>query len=179
MNQNEYKAFVAKVYSGSLLIGIDRAIARKFYTDFPLSKIEEETDEAPYFEKMVVWFAFLSAPIALLVSFVLSVLAFQWWAVLIIPLPVVVYFIFSGQSSMPRRGMLGISILLAFTIAILFSRFFTSPFVPWYLIAVVFALWASRLVYCAATAMLRAFILRNQRALEFMQQHIQVKDAEQ
>jgi len=107
------------------------------------------------------------------------VLAFWWWAALTIPLSVVVYFIFSGHSSMPRRGMLGISILLAFTIVILFTEFFTSQFASWYFIAFVFALWASRLVYCAATTMLRAFILRNQRALEFMQQHIQVKDAEQ
>lgn len=152
MTEDEYKEFVAQANSGALLIGVDRAVARKLYADIPLSRIQEETGEAPYFEKMVVWFAWLSAPLALLASFVLSVLAFRWWTALAIPLSVVVYFVFSGQSSMPRRGMLGISILLALAVGSLFTDFFTSRLAPWYFIAVVFSFWASRLVYSAATA---------------------------
>lgn len=178
MTEEEYKGFVAKVNSGEFLIGIDRAIARKFYTDISLVKIEEETGEAPYFEKMVVWFAFLAAPIALFASFALSVLAFRWWAIIAVPLSGVVYFWFSGQSSMPGRGMLGITILLALAVGSLFTEFFTSRFAPWYLFAVVFAFWASRLVYCAATTLLRGFVLRNQRALEFMIEHIHIREAE-
>jgi len=178
MNESEYKIFVEQAYSGALLIGIDRAVARRFYTDIPLSKIEEETGEAPYLEKMVVWFAFLSAPVALLASFVLSVLAFQWWAVLAIPLSIVVYFIFSGQASMPRGGMLDISVLLALAIGSLFTDFIASPFASWYFIAVTFSLWASRLLYCVATAFLRAFVLRNQRALEFMGENVHIREAQ-
>jgi len=178
MNESEYKTFVEQAYSGALLIGIDRAVARKFYTDIPLSKIEEETGEAPYFEKMVVWFAFLAAPLALLASFVLSAFAFHWWAALAIPLSIVFYFGFSGQSSMPRGGMLGISVLLALAVGSLFTSFFASPFVSWYFIAVTFSLWASRLLYNAATAFLRAFVLRNQRALEFIGEHIHIRQAE-
>ena len=131
MTADEYKEFVAQVNSGALLIGVDRAIARKFYTDIPLSKIEEETGEAPYFEKMVVWFAFLSAPIAFLASLVLSVLALRWWAAVAIPFFILAYFVFSGQSSMARRGMLSISILLALAVGSLFARF-SSQIVCWY-----------------------------------------------
>ena len=178
MTESEYKAFVEQAHSGAKLIGIDRAVARKFYTDISLSKIEEETGEAPYFEKMVVWFAFLFAPVALLASFVLAVLAFQWWAALTIPLSIVIYFVFSGQSSMPRGGMLGISVFLALAIVSLFTGLFSSSFAPWYFIAVTFSLWASRLVYSAATAFLRAFVLRNQRALELMSEHIHIREAQ-
>jgi hypothetical protein len=135
MTESEYKTFVEQAYSGALLIGIDRSVARKFYTDIPLSKIQEETGETPYIEKMVVWFAFLTAPIALLASFVLSVFAFHWWAALAIPLSILIYFIFSSKSSMPRGGMLGISVLLALTIGSLFTDFFASPFAPWYFVA--------------------------------------------
>lgn len=177
MTEDEYKEFVARANSGALLIGVDRAVARKLYTDIPLSRIEKETGEAPYFEKMVVWFAWLSAPLALLASFVLSVLAFRWWAALAIPVSVVVYFVFSGQSSMPRRGMLGITILLALAVGSLFTDFFTSRLAPWYFIAVAFSFWASRLVYNAATVFVRAFVLRNQRALEFLSEHIQTREA--
>ncbi len=72
--------------------------------------------------------------------------------------------------------MLGVSILLALAIASLFTNFFSSQLVPWYAIAVAFAFWAQRLVYCAATILLRAFILRNQRALEFTRNHIVVRE---
>lgn len=178
MTESEYKTFVEQAYSGALMIGIDRSVARKFYTDIPLSKIVEETGEAPYFEKMVVWFAFLSAPISLLGSFVLSVLAFYWWAALAIPLSMLIYSIFSGQSSMPRGGMLGISVLLALAIGSLFTHLFASPFTPWYFAVATFSLWASRLLYSTSTAFLRAFVLRNQRALEFVGEHIHIREAQ-
>ena len=177
MNKDEYKDLVTKTNSGALLIGIDRAIARKFYTDIPLSKIEAETGEAPYFEKMIVWSAYLAAPIALLTSFVLAVFAFRWWAVLAIPLSIAVYFVYSGQSSMPSRGMLGISLLLALASGILFTDFLNLPFVTWYAFSIVLALWASRLVYCASTALLRAFVSRNIRAFDFMSEHIHMREA--
>ena len=167
MTEDQYKALVARVESGSLLIGIDRAFARKFYTDVPLSRIEEDTGEGPYLEKVVVWFAFVSAPIALFASFVLSALVFRYWAALVIPLSAIVYFFLAARSSVGDSRMLSVSILLALAIASLFTNFFSSQFVPWYAIAVAFAFWAERLMYCAATTFLRAFILRNQRAFEF------------
>lgn len=178
MTEGEYKDFVDQAYSGALLIGIDRTVARKFYIDIPLSKIEQQTGEAPYFEKMVVWFAFLSAPIALFASCVLSVLAFHWWAALAIPVSIVLYVAFATLSPVPRFGMLWISLLLGLAVSSLFTGLFSSTFTSWYFIAVTFSLWASRLLYSAATAFLRAFILRNQRALEFMQEHVHVREAQ-
>lgn len=178
MTESEYKTFVDQVYSGALLIGIDRSIARKFYIDIPMIKIKEETGEAPYFEKFVVWFAFLSAPIALLASFVLSVFAFHWWAAIAIPLSIFIFFVFWRQSSMPRGGMLGVSLLLALVIGSLFTNFYASPFAHWYLISVTFSLWALRLLYCVATSFLLLFVLRNQRALEFMGEHIRIREAQ-
>jgi len=178
MTEGEYKDFVDRASSGALLVGIDRAIARKFYIDIPLSKIEEETGESLYVEKLVVWFTFLSAPVALLASFVLSVVAFHWWAGLAIPVSIVLYVAFLGLSSMPRGGMLGISILLALAIGALFTDVFSSAFVPWYFVAVIFSFWTSRLVYSVATAFLRSFILRNQRAFEFLGEHIHIRERE-
>jgi hypothetical protein len=177
VNEDEYRYLVSQVNSGALLIGVDRAVARRFYTDIPLSTIEAETGEAPYFEKMVVWFAFLSGPVALLASFVLSVLSFQWWALLAITLSFILYFFLSGQSSLPGRGMLGISILLALSVGTLFTGYFSSKVMIWYFIALFFALWASRLVYCAATSFIRSFVLRNQQAFEFMREHIHIREA--
>lgn len=178
MTENEYKTLVEQVYSNALQIGIDRAVARRFYTHIPLYKIKEETGETPYFAKMVVWFAFLSAPVALIASFILSVLAFHWWAALAIPLSIVIYSLYYGQSSMPHGGILWISALLALAIGSIFTRIFSSHFAPWYFIAFNFSLWASRLVYIAAKMLLMAFVLRNQRAFEFMGEDIHIREAQ-
>ena len=77
----EHKEVIELEKQGKLLIGIDRAMAPKFYTNIPISKIQEETGEAPYFEKAIVWFAFLFSPTALIASIVLGFFAFSWWGI--------------------------------------------------------------------------------------------------
>ncbi|HXH24686.1 MAG TPA: hypothetical protein VNI78_05515, partial [Vicinamibacterales bacterium] len=64
MNDAEYTALVQSAYDGRALIGVDRVFARRLYTDVPTSAIENATGEAPYLEKLVVWFAFVAAPVA-------------------------------------------------------------------------------------------------------------------
>jgi hypothetical protein len=152
-------------------------MARKLYTDVPLSRITEETGEAPYFEKMVVFGAFVGGPLALLASFVMAALAFGWWAALAIPVSVVIYFVFAGASSMPKQGMGGVSVVLALAILSLYLRWFLSDYVGWYAVFVVFALWNARLVYAAATYFIRAFVIRNRRAYDFLAPHIHLREA--
>ena len=82
-----------------------------------------------------------------------------------------------SEFSQGQTRILGVSIVIALAIASLFTNFFSSQSVPWYATAVAFAFWAQRLVYCGAATLLRAFILRNQRALEFTREHIVVKEA--
>ena len=78
----EHKKVIELEKQGKLLIGVDRAVARRFYTDVPISKIEEETGETPYLEKTVVWFIFLLGPVALILSTVLGFLTFGWWGII-------------------------------------------------------------------------------------------------
>lgn len=85
MNEAEYERLVQSAYDDRILVGIDRAFARRLYTDVATSQIEDVTGEAAYLEKLVVWFAFLSSPIAILGSVVLAAYAFHWWTLLIIP----------------------------------------------------------------------------------------------
>ncbi|UZD54952.1 hypothetical protein [Caldimonas aquatica] len=177
MTDEEYQALVARIQSGSLLIGVDRSMARKLYTDVSLSRIEAETGEAPYFEKMVVLGAFVGAPVSLLASFVLAVLAFGWWAALAIPVSIVVYFVVAGASSMPKQGMTGVTVLLFLALLSVYLGWFPSEYIGWYAALFLFALWNARLVYVAATHFVRAFVIRNRRAYEFLAPHIHLREA--
>lgn len=77
--------------NGQLLIGIDRAFARRFYTNLPLRTVEEHTDEAPYFEKAFVMGAFVGGPLALAASAIYAVFVISWWSVLIIPIGTLIW----------------------------------------------------------------------------------------
>ncbi|MBI2579370.1 MAG: hypothetical protein HYW27_00530 [Candidatus Aenigmarchaeota archaeon] len=160
LTDEEYKQLAASAYRGELLIGIDRAAARKFFTDVPLSQITAATGESPYFAKIIVWLAFLTGPMALFASFVLSIMAVRWYSVLTIPVSVFVWFGFYGDSSRRGQRMFGISAVLAASLLALPLGLVQSTLLAWYVVSIIFSLWMARAVYCSATFFLRAFVLR-------------------
>lgn len=177
MKEFEYKAFVESSYQGRVVVGVDRVFARKLYTDVPIFAIEEATGEAPYFEKLVVWFALLVSPLAILGSASLAVVAFRWWAILIIP---AAFFLWMSNKSMSVRGdsaMWLLTLILIVAGVIHFTNIFAASWISGFVTAFAFALWCDRLLYCASTAFLRAFVLRNQRAFEAFQEGLVIREA--
>jgi len=178
MTDEEFQALVARIHSGAILVGVDRSMARKFYTDVSLARIEAETGEAPYFEKVVVFGAMIGGPLALLVSFVLAVMAFGWWAALAIPVSILIYFVFAGASSMPGGGMGVVTVLVGLAALGTYLGWFPSRYAGWYALVLAMAFWNARLVYAAATHFVRAFVVRNRRAYEFLAEHIHLREAQ-
>jgi hypothetical protein len=166
MNEGDYRTFVQSAHNGRTLVGVDRIFARKLYTDVATSTIEEATGEAPYLEKLVVWFAFLASPVAMLNAGILSGFAFGWWALLVVP---VAFVWWMSNRSMSVRGGSSIwflTIAMIAAVGIHFTNLLPSPWMSGFVVVFAFAMWCDRLVYCASTFFLRAFVLRNRRALE-------------
>ena len=176
MTADEHCVLVAKVRSGSLIIGMDRAVARKLFLDVPISLITEQTGEKPYFQKAVVYAALIGGLLALVSSCIMAVFAFRWWALLVVPMSVVIYFINSGLSSMPNRGMVELNILLGFAICVLLIEWFSSIYAAWFLVLFVAAIWCVRFAYWATVQFAHALILRNRRAFELLESHIHLKN---
>ena len=128
MTQEEHAQLIREEADGRVLFGVDRAFARRFFTDVPLRTIERDTGEATYLEKLVVFGAFIAAPICLLISAIFSVLYFRWWSVFIIPVTVTIWLLFSGTSSMGRSRLVGVSLL---ALAALALHVFGSFGKPW------------------------------------------------
>jgi len=176
MNDAEYKAFVESACHGRVLVGVDRVFARKLYTDVPLSAIEEATGEAPYLEKLVVWFAFLASPLALLGSAVLAAFAFRWWALLIVPVACIWWIL---NRSMSVRGgssiwFLTIAVIVAMSVQVM--NLLPSSWMSGFMAAFAFAMWCDRLLYCASTFFLRSFVLRNPQALRAFGEGLTIRD---
>ncbi|MDP3063063.1 MAG: hypothetical protein Q8O40_07625, partial [Chloroflexota bacterium] len=50
----DFEDVVCRARSGRLLIGVDGAFARRFYTGVPVSVVKEHTNTSPYTEKGLV-----------------------------------------------------------------------------------------------------------------------------
>ena len=113
---SDYDTIVEQEEAGTILVGIDRAFARRFYTDVSLATIGEKTGETPYLEKLVVFGAFIGKHITLLGAVVLAVLVLGWWSAVVIPIGILIWVLFSSTSSLGGSRMLGITFILAGTL---------------------------------------------------------------
>jgi len=177
MNDSEYKSLVQAAYDGRLLVGVDRIFARKLYTDVPTSAIEEATGEAPYLEKLIVWFTFLASPIAILTSAVVAVLGFRWLALLVVPVAFLWWMFNRSISARGGSSIWFLTLVLIVTVSFHFMNLLHTPWISGFVAILAFALWCDRLLYYAATFFLRAFVLRNQRALEAFGEGVTIRDA--
>jgi len=175
MTDDEHKQLAVDFYRGKLLFGFDRNVARKFFMDTSVRSIEDQTGEAPRVESFVVWALLVGGHIALITSLLLSVIVFEWWSALVIPVSVLVYVVFMGLSSLPKHGMLGISVIVVAFMGTFAMDVFPSRTVGLYFVFISLALWLARCVYFAAFHFVRAFALRNKKAFEILASHINLR----
>lgn len=178
MNDTEHKELVKLTEAGEILTGVDRAAARKLFTDIPLSTIQEMTGETPYIEKILVMSAFILGPVALITSVILAFIAFSWWGLISLLLCPVVYLLYQGSSSV---GGAGLSLITAFVVVaglVHFLGTFNAPWSTGFVTVFLFSLWCARFVYSAATFMYRAFAVRNRKAFEFLSPGMSIKHVE-
>lgn len=176
MNGIDHKRLVQLEHQGRILVGVNRVYARKLYTDMPASAIKNATGETPCLEKLVVWFAFLASPLALLVSTLLAVISFGWWAFLIVPIAVSCWISNRSLSVRGDSSMWFITVALSAAVGAHFTNLLPSQWISGTLVVFAFAMWCDRLLYCASTVFLRAFVLRNPRALEACRDGITFRD---
>ena len=171
---SKHRMFVSRVERGDVLVGIDRPFARQFYTKVRLSEIAERTGESPVFEKAVVMGAWIGGPLALLGSFVLFVRAFGVWAVALCPVALASWVVFSSMSTAGRGRLRVISVL---TIAAGVYWASGPSVVAATILVFAVALWLTRVMYVSATFFLRAFVVRNARAYDWLEQHLVIRNA--
>lgn len=163
---------------GKVLIGVDRVMARKFYTDMPIQKIKEKTGETPYFEKFIVWFAFLFGPIFLLASVIISFFVFNWWGIIFLLVCPFVYFTYSSSSVRGDSRMIGISILFLISIITHFLGVLDIPEITGFVAVFILSLWCIRLLYCSSTFLFRNFLIRNEKAYQYLSGYFKVRSIE-
>lgn len=173
-----HKNLVELEEQGKIIIGMDRVMARKFYTDVSIRKIEEETGEAPYFEKIIVWFAFLFGPISLLASITLGFWFFNWWGIICLMFCPFIYLGYSSSSARGNSKIIGIGILLFISACTYFFKIFDAPQITGFTTIFVFSLWCVRFLYCSSTFLLRNFVIRNEKAYQYLLPYLKIRSIE-
>jgi hypothetical protein len=126
---------------------------------------------------LCIFGAFLLGPTLLLGSAVLTALILKWWAFLVIPVGLLVYFVNQGESMKATAGLFNLSWGFGISVVVLL----TDP--PWnrlasgLTVAFIASLWAVRFRYVAAPRFLRTLILRNERAFHFLREYIEIRAA--
>lgn len=158
-----HRDVVERERDGRLLIGIDRPFARQVFARLTVRQMRAMTGESPYAEKGLVVACMLLTPLLLLAGVVGAVAAARWWAILLVPVCVLLCLdswrrspCGASRLSPPSVAALGAGAVLWYTDA--------GPAVWVATLGFVGSCWTDRLLYTASTIFLRDFVARNPRA---------------
>ncbi|MCK4428146.1 MAG: hypothetical protein KAW16_06665 [candidate division Zixibacteria bacterium] len=168
MDTKNYQEFVERATKGKILIGVEPAVARKFFTDADHSYIKEKIGESLYVERFFVKTSWLLEFICLLAGTIASIFALKWYSVIAIPLMLMVSFALGGKASMGRQRIGGVVFLV--TICILLAYYFRdkgTSMIVW-LVLLPLPYFFARLTYKLATMFLRLLSVRNEKAFDLL-----------
>ena len=158
---------LSQVEGGRLLMGVDPAIARRFYTDLTNSERHERVGDAQVNQSNTIRLFFGIELLTLLTAAIASGFAFHWWAAVIIPGLVVLWFFWRSTASVGRPSFVPSFLLIAlsWSVAIYFRHRGTAFVVA--LVATPLPHLFSRLVYRTAAHYLRRLAKESARAYQF------------
>lgn len=168
MTPDEHQELVEREEQGHVLIGVDRVVARKFFTDTSHREVQAEIGESLYLDRLIVKTSFVLGYVLVLLGLAASVWAFGWWALLAVPFTIVLWGAYLAASS---RGNAGVGFGLVALVGAC-AAYFLAPLsmpVKICLLLVAGALFFARFTYSSSTFLLRALALRNHKAFNALE----------
>ena len=167
MTVQEHAQIVSMESQGKLLVGVDPAAARKFFTDLSAHAIAGEIGESIALRRVVVVASWLLGPLSLIASWVLATLSFGWWAIAVCIGSLAAWAAYNGRASIGNQKIIGVTWFLAMAIAACFFDGVNVLLQAWIaLLAASF--FFARLTYYSAVKFIRALVLKNAKAFEFL-----------
>jgi hypothetical protein len=164
----DHREIVLKEERGEILIGIEPALARRFFIEPDHESISQQIGEPIYIERFTVRVVWLLQFVLLLGNLIASVFAIGWFAIITIPLTVVLFGFLQGRASTGKQSATGALIAVAvFTVAaFVFTVPGSSTF--YWVISLPLPYLFTRLTYKFATALLRMLCIRNEKVFNLL-----------
>jgi len=163
-----YQEFSELARSGRILVGIDPAVARKFYTNSDPRWLEEQLGESMWLERLTVKSFWLLDFGTLIAGIVITVLVLKWFSVIAVPLMVVAWFFLGGLASVGRQRLTGA--FAAVAVCLLLGYLQRQSAVGIWFSVLPWPYFFARLTYWTETRYLRALVVRNERAFRLLRE---------
>lgn len=168
MDTKNYQEFVKRAEKGEILIGVEPAIARKFFTDTDHSVIKEKIGESLFIERFFVKTCWLLEFICLLAGIIVSIFALKWYSIIAIPVMLIASFVLGGKASMGRQKIGGAVFLVVMCVLLAYYFKNKGTFMTIWLVLLPLPYFFARLTYKLATVFLRLLSVRNEKAFNLL-----------
>jgi hypothetical protein len=163
-----YQEVVNKASKGELLIGVEPALARRFFTDSDPQVLQREFGSSFSKERLLVRIVWLLEYPSLFAGLIASIFAFHWYSIIAILLMVVIAFMYGAKSSGGFQQIGGV--LYFFIICLFLAYYFKNSGIAisiWFLLLPLPYL-SAKLTYKLSTVLLRGLSLSNERLFNFL-----------
>jgi hypothetical protein len=174
LTPEQHATLAGELTEGSVEIAISRSMARQFYTMTPIAEIKSKTGQSEVLAKVVVWFGLVFTPLMFVLSALLIVYYYGWWAAFNIPLAGILWAIIAGFLN-PTGSWVSMTVALLFFALVAVSDL-VAPSVTLPVLAWTASLWVNRMTYQGAAHFLTRLVVASQPAFEMLEEHITVKE---
>lgn len=157
-----YTEIVERARKGNLLVEIEPAVARKFFTNTDMKALESEIGQSLSKQSLTINAMMILVWLFMFAVDVASIIAFKWLSIAIIPVVFIAHFFYQSRASLGGQRLWGVSIFmgLCFLAALKFSYMGTAVTVFYILVPLPFLF--IRLMYYLSCSMLRNLSLKNE-----------------
>lgn len=163
-----YSEIVSKTHKGEILIGIEPAVARRFFTTTDRKIIESEIGQSLSGQALTINLIMIFAWISMFTVDILSIFAFKWWSIAIIPGIFIAHMIYQSKASLAGQHIWGVLLytVLCFFLAYQYSS--SGTIIVIYFILFPLSFLFTRLMYYLSCSMLRSLSLKNERLFDLL-----------
>lgn len=163
-----YKSFINQAERNEILVGVEPALARRFFTNTDRLAIQKEIGDSLLIERFFVKAVWILEFLFFLAGVIMSIFALKWYSIVAIVFMSVALFILGGKASIGKQKINGAIILLI--IFLILAYFFrdNNIFMILWLVLLPFPYLFARLTYKLATIFLRLLVIRNEKAFNLL-----------
>lgn len=163
-----YNEIISKVQSGTIIIGIEPAIARKFFTDSDMTHIKRDIGLDLFWESFIIKALIILAFCTLLITEIISIFTLNWYSIAFIPLFFLIYVFYQSKVSFGKQTIWRI---LIFTIMFWIGNFvenYTNTLWSLFIFFIPLPFLFIRLVYYVSCCLLRFKSLNSERLFYYL-----------
>lgn len=169
-----HKELVRAYYDNEVTIGVDPAVARRFFTDADFKAVEDKIGEPLYLEPFLTRLLWFGSYLLTIIVSILLFISFGYYGLILVPVFILFCLFKFGRSSMGMASILYpfLGVIVSIIVAFVYLDGFRALTV-----CLLFAPWLMATIeYRCATTFFRNLVIRNEKAHKLLNDEIVAKN---